>query len=299
MRNHKQWNELEQCRAEWVEEKNIKKKCSMYQSICTLEQKIANEILIDTNVLFVTCYGSRNRLLLNSNIKVSHLIIDESTLNTVTTSLIPINLLGLNRSTNLNLSINITNSNTTNNQNKELELNDEKEEKQKQKQKQQQQQYNDNKHLILIGDPKQLFPIVESDEAKKAKFDQSLFEKFYQSIQFGLLIKSNHFYQFLNIQYRMHPIIAAFSNKQFYNNKLLNGSNTKKYNSTYNGYCHKLLSLPFCWINVKYTTTTTKVINNINQTEANIVINIIKYIIDSKLILIIVIININIIHWEI
>jgi len=69
--------------------------------------------------------------------------------------------------------------------------------------------------FILVGDHKQLPPVVQSEDAKKLGFSQSLFER---------LIKLNEEKETiskvlvtLEEQYRMNEEIMEFSNKQFYN----------------------------------------------------------------------------------
>ncbi|XP_047335727.1 probable helicase senataxin [Impatiens glandulifera] len=75
------------------------------------------------------------------------------------------------------------------------------------------------KHAILIGDDKQLPAMVQSEISNKAKMGRSLFERMV------ILGMPKHL---LNIQYRMHPSISLFPNKQFYQAKLLNGPNVIK-----------------------------------------------------------------------
>ena len=66
------------------------------------------------------------------------------------------------------------------------------------------------KHFIIAGDHKQLPPTVVSNHPKLKK---TLFETLIQNFP--------KFSQMLQIQYRMHEKIMAFSNKHFYNNKLI------------------------------------------------------------------------------
>jgi len=68
--------------------------------------------------------------------------------------------------------------------------------------------------LVLIGDHCQLPPYVASSEAEQRGLSLSLFSRLAAQ---GL----DPF--FLNVQYRMHPMIAAFSSQQFYHGKLQNG----------------------------------------------------------------------------
>ena len=67
--------------------------------------------------------------------------------------------------------------------------------------------------LILVGDHKQLGPVIQDQEAKRAEFDISLFERL-----LSLGIKP----YCLNIQYRMHPALSIFPSNMFYNGALKN-----------------------------------------------------------------------------
>ncbi|GAB2286439.1 hypothetical protein Dimus_039767 [Dionaea muscipula] len=75
------------------------------------------------------------------------------------------------------------------------------------------------RHAILIGDEKQLPAMVQSKMAEDAEFGRSLFKRL------ALLGQKKHL---LNVQYRMHPSISHFPNKEFYGSKILNGRNVKE-----------------------------------------------------------------------
>ncbi|KAK6179131.1 hypothetical protein SNE40_011556 [Patella caerulea] len=64
------------------------------------------------------------------------------------------------------------------------------------------------KQVVLIGDHKQLRPIVLCSEAAKLGLERSLFERYAERAVF------------LNRQYRMHPNICNFPSTQFYDGKL-------------------------------------------------------------------------------
>jgi regulator of nonsense transcripts 1 len=70
------------------------------------------------------------------------------------------------------------------------------------------------KQVILVGDNRQLGPIVLSSMAAKAGLTQSLFER-----MTSLGIPSIR----LDVQYRMHPVLAKFPSKTFYQGTLQNG----------------------------------------------------------------------------
>lgn len=76
------------------------------------------------------------------------------------------------------------------------------------------------RHLSIIGDHKQLPPVVTSVEAKQGGLSRSLFERLIQS---GRNIPST----MLNVQFRMHPSLAEFPNKTFYDGALENGTGTE------------------------------------------------------------------------
>jgi hypothetical protein len=73
-------------------------------------------------------------------------------------------------------------------------------------------------NLILIGDPKQLPPTVISEFLKNKNLGGT-------STMERLMIKTEPYFPYwlLNTQYRMHSSIAAFPNRQFYENRIENG----------------------------------------------------------------------------
>ncbi|XP_075090185.1 uncharacterized protein LOC107780673 isoform X2 [Nicotiana tabacum] len=75
------------------------------------------------------------------------------------------------------------------------------------------------RHAILIGDEKQLPAMVQSKISEKADFGRSLFER---------LVIIGHKKHLLNVQYRMHPAISLFPNREFYENKIMDGPNVKE-----------------------------------------------------------------------
>ena len=66
--------------------------------------------------------------------------------------------------------------------------------------------------VVLVGDPQQLPVFVRIKDNSEHNFGRSLFSR----------LRTNGFpVQMLRFQYRMHPIIADFSSKQFYDGKLI------------------------------------------------------------------------------
>ncbi|KAM3389468.1 hypothetical protein ACQJBY_011549 [Aegilops geniculata] len=82
------------------------------------------------------------------------------------------------------------------------------------------------KHVVLVGDDCQLSAMVKSKVCKEAGFETSLF---------GRLVMLKFDKHLLNIQYRMNPCISLFPNTQFYERKILDGSNvlSPSYNKHY------------------------------------------------------------------
>jgi regulator of nonsense transcripts 1 len=70
------------------------------------------------------------------------------------------------------------------------------------------------RQVILVGDHRQLGPVVLCKKAVKAGFNQSLFERL---ITLGLRPVR------LQVQYRMHPCLAEFPSNMFYDGSLQNG----------------------------------------------------------------------------
>jgi len=73
-------------------------------------------------------------------------------------------------------------------------------------------------HVVMVGDHKQLPPVVFSKQVAALNYNRSMFER---------LIDANVNSKMLSEQYRMHPEIAAFPSERFYNNELSNGVNAE------------------------------------------------------------------------
>ncbi|KAI8540977.1 hypothetical protein RHMOL_Rhmol08G0027200 [Rhododendron molle] len=75
------------------------------------------------------------------------------------------------------------------------------------------------RHAILIGDERQLSANVQYKICQPAGFGRSLFER---------LVILGHKKHLLNVQYRMHPSISLFPNREFYESRILDGPNVKE-----------------------------------------------------------------------
>ena len=83
------------------------------------------------------------------------------------------------------------------------------------------------KHLTLIGDQKQLAPVVLFPKAESLGMKISLFER--------MLKLYPELLNLLTIQYRMHEEIIKFPSKEFYNNEIKNGiSKSERTNEKFN-----------------------------------------------------------------
>ena len=76
------------------------------------------------------------------------------------------------------------------------------------------------KRMLAVGDPMQLPATIISQRAKELGFDKSLHER--------LMSECNTDHVMLDVQYRMKPDISRFPSKQFYNGKIMNGSNVTR-----------------------------------------------------------------------
>lgn len=74
-------------------------------------------------------------------------------------------------------------------------------------------------HAILIGDERQLPAMVKSKASEEAEFGRSLFQR---------LVLLGHRRDLINVQHRMHPSISLFPNREFYDNKILDGQNVQE-----------------------------------------------------------------------
>ncbi|KII90282.1 hypothetical protein PLICRDRAFT_40479 [Plicaturopsis crispa FD-325 SS-3] len=73
-----------------------------------------------------------------------------------------------------------------------------------------------SRHIALIGDHKQLPPVITSREAQAQGLGISLFERLTEEGHVPSIM--------LDIQYRMHPNISSFPRSEFYNYMLIDGT---------------------------------------------------------------------------
>lgn len=77
------------------------------------------------------------------------------------------------------------------------------------------------RHAILVGDERQLPALVKSKVSDEAGFGRSLFTR---------LVSLGYKKDLLDIQYRMHPSISLFPNKEFYHKQIADGPNVRQKN---------------------------------------------------------------------
>ncbi|EPQ30916.1 uncharacterized protein PFL1_01814 [Pseudozyma flocculosa PF-1] len=78
------------------------------------------------------------------------------------------------------------------------------------------------RHLSIIGDHKQLPPVVTSADAKEAGLSRSLFERLIENREKRKPVSST----MLDVQFRMHPSIADYPVATFYGGALASGEST-------------------------------------------------------------------------
>ncbi|CAG2250000.1 unnamed protein product [Mytilus edulis] len=130
--------------------------------------------------------------------------------------------------------------------------------------------------VVLIGDHKQLRPIVKSSDAAKLGLEKSLFERYANKATL------------LTSQYRMNPEICAFASAQFYYNRL----RTKKSKmwmteSPLKSWVNKNIPVIFCNIEGKedylpFDTDEGNEQSCSNQEEVEHVVKIFKYLVDEE-----------------
>ncbi|XP_057430060.1 uncharacterized protein LOC130723122 [Lotus japonicus] len=98
------------------------------------------------------------------------------------------------------------------------------------------------RHVVLIGDEKQLPALVKSEISDKAGFGRSLFER---------LVLLGHKKHLLNVQYRMHPSISLFPNMEFYDNQILDSPSVRQ-RSYEKQFLHGDMFKSYSFINVAF-----------------------------------------------
>jgi hypothetical protein len=103
------------------------------------------------------------------------------------------------------------------------------------------------KHIMIVGDPKQLPATVMSQHAKARGLAKSLQER--------LMLDENRPYTMLNVQYRMRPEISRFPSKMFYEGGISDGSNVTNPSYHVPAYRSLVSDQPYSFIQVDGTET--------------------------------------------
>lgn len=72
--------------------------------------------------------------------------------------------------------------------------------------------------FVMLGDENQLPPFVQSRAAIDIGYGRSMLERL---VKIGVPVRQ------INVQYRMHPVLSAFSNREIYNGELQNAPSTE------------------------------------------------------------------------
>eukprot|EP01130_Rhizamoeba_saxonica_P006206 TRINITY_DN2466_c0_g4_i1.p1 TRINITY_DN2466_c0_g4~~TRINITY_DN2466_c0_g4_i1.p1 ORF type:complete len:379 (+),score=76.02 TRINITY_DN2466_c0_g4_i1:26-1162(+) len=123
------------------------------------------------------------------------------------------------------------------------------------------------KHCLLVGDPNQLPGFINSNVARKCKYNRSTIER---------LITNEHPYIMLDEQYRMHPIISKWSMNHFYEG-ISDAQITNSIRST--------ICKPLSFIQVSSLEQTANRTSKKNIHEAGIVANIIEILLTKDIVM--------------
>ncbi|MBA0737543.1 hypothetical protein Gogos_011000 [Gossypium gossypioides] len=98
------------------------------------------------------------------------------------------------------------------------------------------------RQVVLVGDERQLPAMIRSKISGEAEFGRSMFERLV------LLGKKKHLF---NVQYRMHPAISSFPNKEFYDGLIMDAPMVK-HRSHEKDFLHGNMYGAYSFINIAY-----------------------------------------------
>ncbi len=117
------------------------------------------------------------------------------------------------------------------------------------------------KQVVLVGDHKQLGPVIMNKKAAKAGLNQSLFER---------LMKLRLQPILLNTQYRMHPCLSEFPSNMFYDGSLQNGVTHDQRLRKDVDFPWPVAEMPMLfWSNLGHEEISTSGTSYLNRTEAS------------------------------
>jgi regulator of nonsense transcripts 1 len=120
--------------------------------------------------------------------------------------------------------------------------------------------------VVMVGDQCQLGPICITQEMQAHNYDVSLFER---------LIKAPGYHVMLDRQFRMHPAISAFPNRQFYSGRIQDGITAAARQSP-RLQCFSKQNLPLQFIDVAGRESTQRS-SFANENEVDVVVNIVQH----------------------
>lgn len=124
------------------------------------------------------------------------------------------------------------------------------------------------KHLTLIGDQKQLGPVILHPQGKELGINISLFERMIKLYPELLNV--------LTIQYRMHPEIVKYPSFQFYENKIKNGEKLINEDQLKNEFIKELHfpneEIPLLFLHIEAEENSSENNSKYNNNEAKIVV---------------------------
>ncbi|KAH1105691.1 hypothetical protein J1N35_009459 [Gossypium stocksii] len=98
------------------------------------------------------------------------------------------------------------------------------------------------RQVVLVGDERQLPAMIRSKISGEAEFGRSMFERLV------FLGKKKHLF---NVQYRMHPAISSFPNKEFYDGLIIDAPMVK-HRSHEKDFLHGNMYGAYSFINIAY-----------------------------------------------
>lgn len=117
------------------------------------------------------------------------------------------------------------------------------------------------KQAVLVGDHKQLGPVIMNKKAAKAGLNQSLFERLME-LQNKPIV--------LNMQYRMHPCLSEFPSNMFYEGSLQNGVTVEQRKRNDVDFPWPAAEMPMMfWSNFGNEEISTSGTSYLNRTEAS------------------------------
>ena len=125
--------------------------------------------------------------------------------------------------------------------------------------------------LLLVGDPKQLPATVQSPQAIKFGFAQSLQER--------LMYKNSFDYTILNVQYRMRPEISQWPVAEFYNSQVQDGVNVQE--KTYQSDVSLSTGDPYIWVQVTGKEQKDKNMSTFNESEGEAIVALLLDMVDK------------------